>query len=223
MGAIVLCANKLGAFCQLFYQVLFFCLSEQKPPTHFLTIRRRFEMASRQISTVQNTPICRKGHHVPGDMFSAGQKSTLSGAFQPAAAGHLHAGNSQTPNIVGHEDLRELVPVIHIIQLGTSDDRDVIVHKFLMEIAVSVGCAICRYQQVRPLIIRRTDRHQLELHRPLVQAAGCLPSAGGRCSGSCCQGRCASRGNGDEPKPAPPALPAGQQPHHRQEPPAPQR
>lgn len=43
MGAIVLCANKLGAFCQLFYQVLFFCLSEQKPPTHFLTIRRRFE------------------------------------------------------------------------------------------------------------------------------------------------------------------------------------
>ena len=173
MGAIVLCANKLGAFCQLFYQVLFFCLSEQKPPTHFLTIRRRFETGSQQISTVQNTPICRKGHHVPGDTFSAGQKSTLSGAFQPAAAGHLHAGNGQTPNIVGHEDLRELVPVIHIIQLGTSDDRDVIVHKFLMEIAVSVGCAICRYQQVRPLIIRRTDRHQLELHRPLVQAAGC--------------------------------------------------
>ena len=130
MGAIVLCANKLGAFCQLFYQVLFFCLSEQKPPTHFLTIRRRFETGSRQISTVQNTPICRKGHHVPGDTFSAGQKSTLSGAFQPAAAGHLHAGNGQTLNIVGHEDLRELVPVIHIIQLGTSDDRDVIVHIF---------------------------------------------------------------------------------------------
>ena len=87
MGAIVLCANKLGAFCQLFYQVLFFCLSKQKPPTHFLIIRRRFEMASRQISTVQNTPICRKGHHVPGDTFPLAKRSLLAALSNPPQQG----------------------------------------------------------------------------------------------------------------------------------------
>ena len=53
MGAIVLCANKLGAFCQLFYQVLFFCLSEQKPPTHFLTIRRRLRPSAEKVTSFQ--------------------------------------------------------------------------------------------------------------------------------------------------------------------------
>ena len=150
MGAIVLCANKLGAFCQLFYQVLFFCLSEQKPPTHFLTIRRRFETGSRQISTVQNTPICRKGHHVPGDTFSAGQKSTLSGAFQPDAARHLHADDGQILYVVAAEDGCELFCVIHAVQLGAAYQRDASADEFLVESGVGVGVQSAAISSIAP-------------------------------------------------------------------------
>ena len=64
-------------------------------------------------------------------------------------------------DVVLTEDFGQLLAVIHIIQLGTADERYLPPDKILMEVCVRVSGAVCRDEQVCAVKIRRIHRHEL--------------------------------------------------------------
>ena len=57
-------------------------------------------------------------------LFAAHCKGAAHSAFQPAAAGHLHARHGDGAYVVGGEYLREFFRVVHGVELGAAHQRD---------------------------------------------------------------------------------------------------
>ena len=94
------------------------------------------------------------------------------------------SSDGDAPDVVAADDLRQLFGIVHAVQLGTAHQRDVSLDEPLVEGGVSVGGAVGGDEQPRPVEIGRIHRHQLDLHRPLGQAArllsaGCFRSGRG--------------------------------------------
>ena len=70
------------------------------------------------------------------------------------------------------KNLRQLLGVIHRIQLGAADHSHLILHEIVMEITVGVGGAVGSDQQICAIEIGGTQRHQLDLHREVGQFTG---------------------------------------------------
>ena len=70
-------------------------------------------------------------------------------------------------NIVVRKNRRELVGVIHAVELGATDERDSVTNKLVMEVAVGIGGAICSNEQVRSVKIGSVHGYELDLNWPL--------------------------------------------------------
>ena len=103
--------------------------------------------------------------------------------FQPAAAGDLHPHDGHALDVVAADDLRQLLGVIHAVQLRAAHQRDMPLDEPLMEGGVGVGRAVGSNEQLGPVKIRRPHRDQLDLHRPLGQPADRLGADGLRLPG----------------------------------------
>ena len=88
-----------------------------------------------------------------------------------ATAGYFHTHYGHALNIVVRKNRRELVGVIHAVELGATDERDSIANKLVMEVAVGVGGTICRNEQVRSVKIGSVYGYELDLNRPLREPA----------------------------------------------------
>ena len=77
--------------------------------------------------------------------------------------------------------MREFFRIIDVIEFGTAHERDATADEILMEVGVRVSRAVRCDEQVSSLKIRRGERNELDLHRPLTQLAG----HGRRCSAGC--------------------------------------
>ena len=58
---------------------------------------------------------------------------------------HFHSYYCYTFNVIISNYLRKLFAVIHCVKLWTTYNCNLSIHKFLMEISVSISCTICCY------------------------------------------------------------------------------
>ena len=110
----------------------------------------------------------------------------LCSHFQPAAARDFHADNRDTLDVVLFENLRQLLTVVDRVEFRAADQRDLPLHKFLVQIRIRKRGAVRRDEQLCVLKIRRVHRDQLNLTGPLPE-----PGRGGRRHGG--RGRRARR------------------------------
>ena len=89
--------------------------------------------------------------------------------LESAAARHLHAHDGDALNVVAPDNLRELVGVIHRVELRAADERDLPFHELTVHVRVGIRRAVGRDEQLRATEIRRVDRHELDLARPLAE------------------------------------------------------
>lgn len=78
----------------------------------------------------------------------------------------------RAPDVVAAQNFGQLLGVIHHIQLWAADERHAAANEILMEVAVGIGRAVRRDEQVCPVKIRRVDRRKLDLNRPLAKLGG---------------------------------------------------
>ena len=69
-------------------------------------------------------------------------------SLQASAARNLHADDGYAFDIVVANDSRQLLTVVHRVQFGAADDRDLALHEILMHIGIGIGGAICRDQEL---------------------------------------------------------------------------
>ena len=75
---------------------------------------------------LQDPPVGGDGHHLPRNKFSALLQCCLCGVFQPAAAGDLHPHDGHALDVVAADDLRQLLGVIHAVQLRAETGKDTV-------------------------------------------------------------------------------------------------
>ena len=112
------------------------------------------------------------GYDIKRNVLSAVFDRGFHCVAQDAAAGHDHPGNSNGVDIVMQKDLRQLLRIIHLIQLGTADHSYFAPHEIMVEIPVGIGGTVGSDQQVRTVKVRRVGRQQLDLHRECGQFTG---------------------------------------------------
>ena len=91
--------------------------------------------------SVQNPPVGGDRYDLPRNKLAGRLQGALGGIFQPAAAGHLHAHNSDLLNVVAADDGGQFLAVIDVVQLGAAHQRDVPADEPLVE---QIGRASCR-------------------------------------------------------------------------------
>ena len=96
-----------------------------------------------------------------------------------AAAGHLHPHDGHALDVVVPDDGRQLVGVVHVVELGAADDGDLAPHELLVHVGVGVGGAVRRNEQLCAVEEGSLGGHQLDLAGPLRQA-GDGPAVRGR-------------------------------------------
>ena len=74
-------------------------------------------------------------------------------------------------DVVFAEDLRQLIGVVALVELGAADEHDAVFHEPPVEISMGKGGAVGRDEQMRAVKIGRVHRYQLQLYRPLAQFA----------------------------------------------------
>lgn len=89
-----------------------------------------------------------KRDHAPRDEFAAGFEGVFGCRFDAAAAGYFHPHDGQTPDVVAAQNFGQLLGVIHHIQLRAADERHAAANEILMEVAVGIGRAVRRDEQV---------------------------------------------------------------------------
>ena len=87
-------------------------------------------------------PIRSHSHHPPRNKLPTGHKRPLRRILDPAAAGHFHAYNGQTLDVIPRNDRRQLLGIIALVQLGAPDQRDAVPDKLLMEVGIRIRRAI---------------------------------------------------------------------------------
>ena len=65
-----------------------------------------------------------------------------------AAAWNFHTHDGNTLDIVLTDDFGELFAVIYRVQFRTADKSNLTFDKILMEVSVSIGCAVCSNKKV---------------------------------------------------------------------------
>ena len=120
-------------------------------------------------SSIQLASICRDGYHLPRNKLSAGSKSIFDGGFNPSAAGNLHPYHRHALNVVPGNDRRQLFRIIHLVQLGAANQRDMPADKLVVEISIGIGSAVCGNEEIRTVKLRCVCRDQFDLHGPLEQ------------------------------------------------------
>ena len=118
---------------------------------------------------IQNISIPAQCHHLPGDELATLPQSRLRRPLDAAAAGDVHPDNGQFPDVVAAKDLRQLLRIVSLVQLGAADQGDAVAHEPLVEIQACIGGAVRRDQQLGAVEPGGLHRHQLDLHRPLSQ------------------------------------------------------
>ena len=120
-------------------------------------------------SAVENFAIDGDRDDLPRKEFPARAQRLPRRVFESATARHLHAHDGNAPEIVATDDLRELVGIVHRVELRAADERDLPFHEFTVHVRVGIRRAVGRNEQFRALKIRRVDRHELDLARPLAK------------------------------------------------------
>lgn len=87
---------------------------------------------------------CGDRNHLPWDKLSAVFHRCFCGCFQSAAAGNFHPDNCYALNIIGLNDPSELFTIIYTVQFRAADQSDLPLHKFLVQVCISKGCAVGR-------------------------------------------------------------------------------
>ena len=101
----------------------------------------------------------RDGVHLPRDEFSALPERRFCRVLQSPAAGHLHADDGDALDIVLPDDLRQLLGIVHAVQLRTAHQGDVPLDEPLVEGGVGVGGTVGGDEEPRAVKIRGIHRH----------------------------------------------------------------
>ena len=109
----------------------------------------------------------REGDDLPGDELAGSLQRFFRSHFESAAAWNLHAHDGDGLDVVLAQDFRQLLRVVHGIELRTADDRHLTAHELLMEVRVGVGRAVGGDEQLRALEERRAHRNKPYLAGPL--------------------------------------------------------
>ena len=120
-------------------------------------------------SAVENLAIDGDRDDLPRKEFPARAQRLTRRMLESAAARHLHAHDGDALNVIAPDDLRELVGVIHRVELRAADERDLPFHELTVHVRVGIRRAVGRNEQLRALKVRRVDRHELDLARPLAK------------------------------------------------------
>lgn len=87
------------------------------------------------ILLIQQFSVNTYGIYLPGNELAASLKRVLRSTFEPAAAGNLHANDSHAADIVRFEDCLQLLSIVALVELGTSDQRNAVADDFLWKSA----------------------------------------------------------------------------------------
>ena len=120
-------------------------------------------------SLAEYLSVCGNYYYVPRDEFAAILQRLLCGHFNAAAARNFHPYDSYTLDVVVFDYFRQFLRVIDVIQFRTADKSDFVLDESVVEIAIGICCAVCRYQQVCSLEVWSPGRCELDLYRPLRQ------------------------------------------------------
>ena len=107
----------------------------------------------------KNPSICGDGVHLPWKKFSAGFHGIYGCILDSAAAWNFHTHDGNTLDIVPTDDFGELFAVIYRVQFRTADKSNLTFDKILMEVSVSIGCAVCSNKKVSIVKIWSIDRN----------------------------------------------------------------
>ena len=99
-------------------------------------------------SLVNDTSVRGDCNDLPGNEFAAYLKRVFGRSLESPAAGHLHSHDGNALDIVVADNCRQLLGVVHSVQLWASDQGDLTPHKVLMHIGVGIGRAVCSDQQL---------------------------------------------------------------------------
>ena len=120
-------------------------------------------------SAIKDLAVDRDRDNLPRQELPARAQRLPHRMLESAAARHLHAHDGDALNVIAPDNLRELVGVIHRVELRAADERDLPFHELAVHIRVGICRAVGRDKQLRALKIRRVDRHELDLARPLAE------------------------------------------------------
>ena len=102
------------------------------------------------------------------DKFPAILQGPLRRHLQSAAAGNLHACDSNALDVIVSQDGSQFLGIVNAVKLGATHQRHLAAHELLVEIGVGVGRAVRCDQQLRPIEIRSIDGSQLNLDWPVL-------------------------------------------------------
>ena len=112
------------------------------------------------------------------------RRALMSTARSTAACRPPQQGTSMRATVtlltsLAQSDLGQLVGIVYPVELGAADHRHTAVHEAAGEVGAGKRRTIGRHQQVGTVVVRRLDRHELDLAGPLSQARGSLRVFGG--------------------------------------------
>jgi len=116
---------------------------------------------------VYDPSVCGYSNHTPRNKLAACHKSLLYSVLYTAAAGNLHTNYGHALYIIVRYDCGQLFGIVNAVKLWTADKRNVLAHKFIMEISIGICGAICRYEKICTVKIRCVYGHKLDLNGPL--------------------------------------------------------
>jgi hypothetical protein len=126
----------------------------------------------------QNFSVGGDGNHLPRNKFAACHQGAFGSVFDSAAAGNLHADNGYAFDVVIGNDLRQLIGVIALVKLGTTDKRYVTPDKLIVKVSVSISGTVCRNKKICSVKVGCINGYKLNLYGPLSEltAYGCRSS-----------------------------------------------
>jgi len=117
----------------------------------------------------EDISLCGDDDNVPGNEFAAVLQGFLNSEFHASAARYFHPYYGHALDVIVFYYIGQLFRVVDIIQLGTTDKSDFVLHESAVEIAICICCAVCCDQQVCIVEIRSVYRRQFDLDWPLSQ------------------------------------------------------
>ena len=98
------------------------------------------------------------------NLFATGLDCSFYCMFHTSAARHFHSDNSNALDVVILDDSRQLFGVITLVKLRTTDKRNSVTDKLIVEIAVTISSTIGSNEKVRLVKIRCIYRGKFNLN-----------------------------------------------------------
>ena len=124
-------------------------LAHYAPPQSRL---RRASFPGGEASFLPYLPVRRNDLRSHRDILSAVGGGGFYGPLQAAAAGNLHAQHRYGLDVVLPENGRQLLAVVHAVQLGAGDEQDLSPEKIPVEVPIGIGSAVRGNQQVSAIL-----------------------------------------------------------------------